>query len=78
MTHELKCWPEYFRPLWKRAKSFEIRLNDRNFQVGDTLRLREWNPDTKYYTGLVIEREVIYVTDFPTGLREGYVCMGLK
>ncbi len=78
MEHELKCWPEYFAPLWKRAKSFEIRLNDRHFQVGDTLRLREFNPDTQCYTGLLIEREVIYVTDFPAGLRDGYVCMGLK
>lgn len=77
MEHELKCWPEYFTPLWRRDKTFEIRLNDRNFQVGDTLVLREWNPTYERYTGQHITREVVYVTDFPAGLRDGYVCMGL-
>lgn len=78
MIHELKCWPGYFLPLCERVKSFEIRKNDRDFKVGDTLILRQWNPETGYYEWGMIEREVTYVTDFPTGLRDGYVCMGLK
>lgn len=77
MNHELKCWPEYFQVIWERRKTFEIRKHDRNFQAGDTLKLREWDPITNNYTGAWTRRRVTYVTDFPDGLRDGYVCMGL-
>lgn len=42
--HELKTDPAVFAATFAREKAFEIRKNDRNFQVGDVLRLRE----TKY------------------------------
>lgn len=45
MTHDLKCWPEYFEPLLDGRKTFEIRKNDRPFAVGDTLYLKECNPN---------------------------------
>ena len=45
MKHELKILPEYFKPVKDGIKNFEIRKNDRNFQVGDTLILKEWDVD---------------------------------
>lgn len=44
MKHELKTLTQFFPFVKSGAKTFEIRLNDRNFQVGDTLLLREWIP----------------------------------
>ena len=78
MNHELKCWPKYFPAIWERRKNFEIRKNDRNFAVGDELHLREWDPATNEYTGARTTRRVTYVTDFPTGLRDGYVALGIR
>lgn len=39
--HELKVWPEHFVAIYNGQKTHEVRLNDREFAVGDTLYLRE-------------------------------------
>lgn len=43
-VHELKAWPQFFERLVDGSKPFEIRRNDRNYQVGDKLRLQEFVP----------------------------------
>lgn len=35
--HEVKTNPEYFEEVFMGRKTFEIRLNDRNYQVNDFL-----------------------------------------
>ncbi len=63
-VHDLKTWPQFFEALVDDIKRFEIRKNDRNYQVGDKLRLREWKPDTEEYTGREVGRVVTYITAF--------------
>lgn len=41
VNHDLKCLQPFFGDVRKGIKDFEVRLNDRNFQVGDTLHLHE-------------------------------------
>ena len=60
-VHELKCWPEYFAAVVYGSKRFELRKDDRDFQVGDTLRLHEWNPETEEYTGRWTALVITYV-----------------
>jgi hypothetical protein len=43
-THELKIWPVYFDAIERGDKTFDVRKNDRDFQTGDTLVLREYEP----------------------------------
>lgn len=45
MKHELKIWPQYYARVADGSKTFEVRENDRGFQYGDTVALREWDPE---------------------------------
>jgi ASC-1-like (ASCH) protein len=40
-THLLKIWPEHYNNVLNGTKTFEIRVNDRAFQKGDKVILRE-------------------------------------
>jgi hypothetical protein len=60
-THELKTWPDCFHAVSSGNKPFDVRENDRNFQVGDILLLREYDPETEEYTGQATTRWVSYV-----------------
>lgn len=73
--HALKLHPGYFDAAVELRKPFEIRRNDRDFQLGDYLLLEEYDPATKGYTGRHIHRRVLYLTTFMQ--RPGYVVMGL-
>ena len=42
-TIEKKILPEYFKAVHHRQKTFELRKDDSDYQVGDMLRLREWD-----------------------------------
>ncbi len=61
MTIEKKVWPEYFDAIQNGNKTFELRLHDFECAQGDTLRLCEWDPKTKQYTGREIQKTVGYV-----------------
>lgn len=78
MIHELKTWPEYFARIQSGEKTFEVRKNDRDFQTGDTLLLKEYEPDTESYTGKSEVKMVSYTPHGGSfGIEPGYVVMGL-
>jgi ASC-1-like (ASCH) protein len=61
MTHELKTWPQFFEAIVDGRKTFELRVNDRGFNAGDQLRLREFKPESVFYTGRELLVDVTYV-----------------
>ena len=78
MTHELKILPKWFEDVQSNKKNFEIRKNDRDFKVGDTLILKEWYRGK--FTDRFVMREVeyIYQGEGKYGLSEEYFVLGLK
>ena len=76
MTHELKITPIHFNYLILGAKTFEVRKNDRNYQVGDKLLLKEWN--FTHYTGREVEVEVTHILNDPDYCKKGFVIMSIK
>ena len=78
-VHELKTWPEHFAAVADGRKTFELRHDDRDFAVGDVLRLREWSPMHREYTGLTCDRVVTHVLrDAPHfGLMPGFAILSI-
>lgn len=77
-VHHLKILPKYFQDVRKGIKSFEVRFNDRNFHVGDTLILEEYDPVKKVKTGAWVPEEVIYMLDDRNYVKDGYVVLGMR
>lgn len=48
-AHDLKILREHYNNVVAGTKTFEIRKNDRAFQKGDIVFLREWNPILSAY-----------------------------
>jgi len=77
ITHDLKTWPEYFQAVKRGDKRFEIRKNDRDFRVGDTLRLLEYSPHGEVYSGDEVSRLVSFILDDGPFAIPGCVVMSL-
>jgi phosphoribosyl-ATP pyrophosphohydrolase len=87
-THELKILPQYFNDIQDGSKTFEIRKNDRGFEVGDKIILKEFERgadnfiDVRIktgYTGNETTKEISYILKGGKyGLEEGYCILGLK
>lgn len=86
MTHELKCLSIYFNEVVKGTKTFEIRKNDRSYQVGDLLLLMEIDDaendpvaNNVNYTGQTHLVEVTYILKTFAGMSMGdYVIMSIR
>lgn len=77
-VHKLKLFPEYFDAVANGIKTFEIRKNDRDYKVGDTLRLYEFDPEEEARTCDVAVTYILTHEDFPDGIPEDYCVMGIR
>ena len=76
MEHAIKIKTEYLLRIISKEKTFEVRLNDRDYQVGDILHFEEIREDDlcKDYSH---RRKITYVHN-GLGMKEGYVVLGLS
>jgi ASC-1-like (ASCH) protein len=87
-VHELNTWPEYLNAIMGGRKRFEVRVNDRNFKIGDRLLLREYiRPERKslklrhdgYFTQRWARCEITYIMPGGQfGLQEGWCVLSIK
>lgn len=75
-VHHLKCEPQYFAEVLAGRKPFEVRYDDRNYNIGDTLVLMEYSV-SEGATGREVRRLVSYLLRDFEGLRRNWVAMGL-
>lgn len=84
--HKIKSWPRLFQATLEGSKKHDLRkASDRDYQVGDTVILQEYIPETETYTGRELKTKITYATsaDNPcalsnNGLKEDFVILSLE
>lgn len=78
MQHVLKTTQPFFDRVFFREKNFEVRKDDRHFQSGDFVVLREYDQATNQYSGREVGAKITYVLrDYPQ-IEKGYVVFGIE
>lgn len=72
VKHDLKISPKYYEEIRHGHKKFELRKNDRDYQVGDLFILREY--ENGKYTGRYFLQSIGYILKDSSefGLKDGY------
>lgn len=75
--HDLKLFRGYFQDVVDGNKKSEVRFNDRNYEVGDTVTLREGQLENGVfeYTGREVSAYITHIDSF--GVQEGYVNLSI-
>lgn len=79
--HRLKTWPVFFQHMVENRKQFEVREDDREFRIRDTLLLEEWDESEGLglYTGRQLRARVIYKLDGGRfGIDPAYCVLGVE
>lgn len=84
-VHKVKSWPWFFQPMVDGEKKHDMRNTDRNYRVGDTLILQEFDPRTGRYTGREHKMTITYITSRDTpcalssnGLAQDHVILSVE
>jgi len=76
-VHEVKLDPYYAADLLSGRKRFEIRRDDRDYKVGDILRISTNNAGTPLTIDCVIVYKLVPSDPHADGLAPGYCALGL-
>lgn len=75
-THQLKLVQPHYDAVASGAKTFENRKDDRGYQVGDVLVLREYDAETDTFSGKELRRSVTHILRGEEwGVMDGYVVL---
>lgn len=77
MTHLLKLADKYWEDVRSGVKTFEVRYNDRGFEVGDIVRFRRVNSGKEMWLDFIITY-VLTHDDFPQGIPEGWCVFSIE
>lgn len=80
MIHNLKIQQKWLARILTREKLFEVRNNDRGYQVGDTIHfmpLEDENIDVYQLRSPLPDYTITYVHS-GLGMADGYVVLGIR
>ncbi|RKW05197.1 MAG: DUF3850 domain-containing protein [Streptococcus sp.] len=76
MIHKIKLSHEFWSDVVNGRKTFELRKNDRNYQVGDYLLLKEVKNSSPTTRECLVE--VTYKLENYIGLQDGHCILGIR
>lgn len=84
-THRIKSWTQFFWAIKAGIKLHDLRKNDRDYRVGDTVVLAEYDMIKGAFTGETVTAEITFITSsqFPCAfssavLPADYAILSLK
>lgn len=85
-THQVKSWCHLYGPFSRGEKTHDLRVLDRDYQVGDILVLLEYDKFREQYTGRATKAEITYITSeqhtacafSPTALDANYGILSIR
>lgn len=77
ITHDLKIYPEFFSAVCTGVKRAELRKNERDYRVGDTLHLMETPRGSCHRTGEFINVKITHIADVGEWM-PGYVLLSVE
>lgn len=77
ITHDLKIYPEFFSAVCAGVKRAELRKNDRDYRVGDTLHLMETPRGSCHQTGEFINVKITHIADVGEWM-PGFVMLSIE
>ena len=76
--HELKIEDEYFIEVLRANKTFELRKNDRDYQVGDLIHFVDIDGNPSYNEKLVFQITSVLQNVQEYGLDKDYCILEIK
>lgn len=78
--HDLKQFTEHFKRIVDGKMKAIARLNDREYEIGDTVTLHEGWPDAQaengfHYTGKTVSAYISDISDY--GCQPGFILLSL-
>lgn len=61
--HTVRSWAHFFDAIAAGKKTHDLRKDDRNYQVGDVLRLERFDNINGHATGETVDVDVTYITN---------------
>nr|WP_294490620.1 DUF3850 domain-containing protein [uncultured Anaerosporobacter sp.] len=74
-VHEIKIANCYFEDVKQGIKKFELRKNDRDYKVGDKLKMMEFKDGE--YTGRMLNAVITFILEDYEGIKEGYCILSI-
>jgi hypothetical protein len=86
IVHVVKSWSMFFADILSGDRTSDIRLNDRRYQAGDQMLLKEYDPVKQEYTGREQLVTITYMQQNKSNpcaisrdaLKDGYVVLSIK
>ena len=78
-VHQIKCINPFYNEVAAGIKTFEVRYNDRNYNVGEKVVLYEYDPEKQKHTGRWLTFVISYILPGGQyGIANGYIVMGIS